>query len=492
LLFLERKVIIMIRVRFAPSPTGFLHVGGARTALFNYLYAKHYGGKLVLRVEDTDISRSTKEFEEQLMEALLWLGITWDEGPDVGGSFGPYRQSERGDIYRDMVGDLLERDLAYKVYAYPEEIEGLHDKLLSEGKAPHYDRSMLESFNSASRVSEFESRQLNPVVFFRMPRKEYRLPDKIKGEVVFKEGAIGDFVIMRSNGQPIYNFAVVADDISMEISHVIRGDDHLSNTLRQLALYEAFGAPIPSFAHVSMILGPDGKKLSKRHGDTSVEQFREKGFLPEAFFNFLSLLGWSHPEGKEILRHEEIVDSFTIERVNTSAAIFDDAKVRWMNGVYIRETDLDRITDLTIPFIVESKLMTSEEVVANRKWLRRAIDSVRKGVETLSEVPEKMKLYFDDPDLTPFSPSDDSEKGVYRALEAFKDRIEYLDSWNNDEIIGTIRAIIKDMKPDRKGFYMTLRYILTSAEEGPELVDVIFLLGRNKTLNRLQRALRMA
>jgi nondiscriminating glutamyl-tRNA synthetase len=278
----------------------------------------------------------------------------------------------------------------------------------------------------------------------------------------------------------------------MEISHVIRGDDHLSNTLRQLALYEAFGVPIPSFAHVSMILGPDGKKLSKRHGDTSVEQFREKGFLPEAFFNFLALLGWSHPDGKEILRHEEIVESFTIERVNTSAAIFDDAKLRWMNGVYIRETDLDRITNLTIPFIVESNLMTSEEVVANRKWLRRAIDSVRKGVETLSEVPEKMRLYFDDPELTPFSPSNDSEKGVYRALEAFKDRVEYLDSWNNDEIVGTIRAIIKEMKPDRKGFYMTLRYILTSAEEGPELVDVIFLLGRNKTLNRLQRALRMA
>ncbi len=482
----------MIRVRFAPSPTGFLHVGGARTALFNYLYAKHYGGKLVLRVEDTDISRSSKEFEEQLIEALLWLGITWDEGPDVGGAFGPYRQSERGEIYRDMVRDLLERGLAYKVYAYPEEIEELHDKLLSEGKAPHYDQAMLESFNSADRVSEFESRQLDPVVFFKMPRKEYLLSDKIKGEVVFKEGAIGDFVIMRSNGQPIYNFAVVADDISMEISHVVRGDDHLSNTLRQLALYEAFGVPIPSFAHVSMILGPDGKKLSKRHGDTSVEQFREKGFLPEALFNFLALLGWSHPDGKEILRHEEIVESFTIERVNTSAAIFDDAKLRWMNGIYIRETDLDRITNLTIPFIVESNLMTSEEVVANRKWLRRAIDSVRKGVETLSEVPEKMRLYFDDPELTPFSPSNDSEKGVYRALEASKDRVEYLDSWNNDEIVGTIRAIIKEMKPDRKGFYMTLRYILTSTEEGPELVDVIFLLGRNKTLNRLQRALRMA
>lgn len=479
----------MIRVRFAPSPTGYLHVGGARTALFNYLFARHYGGKLVLRVEDTDISRSTKEYEDQLMESLLWLGITWDEGPDVGGAFGPYRQSERGPIYREMIGDLLQRGQAYEVHAYPEEIEELHDKLLSEGKAPHYDQEMLEAFNTDERISEFESKGLRPVVFFKMPRKEYRLPDLIKGEVVFKEGAIGDFVIMRSNGQPIYNFAVVADDITMEISHVIRGDDHLSNTLRQLALYEAFGAPIPSFAHVSMILGPDGKKLSKRHGDTSVEQFRERGFLPEAFFNFLTLLGWSHPDGKEILNHEEIVESFSIERVNTSAAIFDEAKAKWMNGVYIRESDLERITDLAVPFIIQSKLMTAEDAVANRKWLKRAVDSVRKGVETLSEIPDKMRLYFEDPQVTFFTPSNDVEKGVYKALEAFKDRVEYLDSWSNDEIIGTIRGILKDLKPDRKAFYMTLRKILTSVEEGPELVDIIFLLGRNKTLNRLQRAI---
>ncbi|MBN2218830.1 MAG: glutamate--tRNA ligase [Kosmotogaceae bacterium] len=479
----------MIRVRFAPSPTGYLHVGGARTALFNYLFAKHYGGKLVLRVEDTDISRSTKEFEDQLMESLLWLGITWDEGPDVGGAFGPYRQSERGPVYREMIGDLLQRKQAYEVHAYPEEIEELHDKLLSEGKAPHYDQEMLEVFNTVERISEFKSKGLRPVVFFKMPRKDYRLPDLIKGEVVFKEGAIGDFVIMRSNGQPIYNFAVVADDITMEISHVIRGDDHLSNTLRQLALYEAFGAPIPSFAHVSMILGPDGRKLSKRHGDTSVEQFRDRGFLPEAFFNFLTLLGWSHPDGKEILHLEEIIESFSIERVNTSAAIFDEAKAKWMNGVYIRESDLERITDLAVPFIIESNLMTSEEAVANRKWLKRAIDSVRKGVETLSEIPDKMRLYFEDPQVTVFTPSDDVEKGVYKALEAFKDQVEYLDSWNNDEIVGTIRSILKELKPDRKGFYMTLRKILTSVEEGPELVDIIFLLGRNKTLNRLQRAI---
>jgi len=479
----------MIRVRFAPSPTGYLHVGGARTALFNYLFAKHYDGKFVLRIEDTDVSRSTKEYEEQLMESLLWMGITWDEGPDVGGETGPYRQTERTDIYVKMVEELINSGKAYRVYAYPEEIETLHDDLLSQGKPPHYDQQMLEKFNTSERKKEFEDKGLNPVVFFKMPRKEYRLVDLIKGEVIFKEGSIGDFVI--SNNQPIYNFAVVVDDILMEITHVIRGDDHLSNTLRQLALYEAFEAPIPFFAHVSMILGPDGKKLSKRHGDTSVEQFRDKGFLPEAFFNFLTLLGWSHPEGKEILSYGEIIESFTIDRVNTSAAIFDEAKARWMNGVYIRETDLDRITDLTIPFLVRAGLITLEEANANRKWLKRAIDSVRKGVELLQEIPEKMKLYFEEIQVKPLRPENEEQRKVFRSLEAFKDRIEYLNSWSNEEIVSTIKEILKEIKPDRKAFYMSLRHVLTASEEGPELVDVVFLLGRNKTLHRLQQALRL-
>ena len=481
----------MIRVRFAPSPTGYLHVGGARTALFNYLFAKHYDGKFVLRIEDTDVSRSTKEYEEQLMESLLWMGITWDEGPDVGGETGPYRQTERTDIYVKMVEELINSGKAYRVYAYPEEIETLHDDLLSQGKPPHYDQQMLEKFNTSERKKEFEDKGLNPVVFFKMPRKEYRLVDLIKGEVIFKEGSIGDFVILRSNNQPIYNFAVVVDDILMEITHVIRGDDHLSNTLRQLALYEAFKAPIPFFAHVSMILGPDGKKLSKRHGDTSVEQFRDKGFLPEAFFNFLTLLGWSHPEGKEILSYGEIIENFTIDRVNTSAAIFDEAKARWMNGVYIRETDLDRITDLTIPFLVRAGLITLEEANANRKWLKRAIDSVRKGVELLQEIPEKMKLYFEEIQVKPLRPENEEQRKVFRSLEAFKDRIEYLNSWSNEEIVSTIKEILKEIKPDRKAFYMSLRHVLTASEEGPELVDVVFLLGRNKTLHRLQQALRL-
>ncbi len=481
----------MIRVRFAPSPTGYLHVGGARTALFNYLYAKHNGGKFILRIEDTDISRSTRECEEQLMESLLWLGITWDEGPDVGGSCGPYRQTERTSIYVQMVEELIKLDRAYRVYAYPEEIERLHDDLLSQGRPPHYDQEMLESFNTQERKREFSLNNLNPVVFFKMPRKEYRLLDLIKGEVIFGEGAIGDFVILRSNGQPIYNFAVVVDDILMEITHVIRGDDHLSNTLRQLAIYEAFSTSIPLFAHVSMILGSDGKKLSKRHGVTSVEQFRDKGFLPEAFFNFLALLGWSHPEGREVISHNELIDSFTIERVNSSAAIFDETKARWMNGVYIRETDLERITDLTIPFLIDANLITEEKAVANRKWLRKAIDSVRKSVEVLSEMPDRLKLYFEDTAVEPLKVENEDQRSVFKGIEAFKNRIEYLDTWNGEELVRVIKEVLKEAKPDRKLFYMSLRHVLTGSEEGPELIDVIYLLGRNKTLNRLERALRI-
>lgn len=481
----------MIRVRFAPSPTGYLHVGGARTALFNYLFAKHNDGKFVLRIEDTDVSRSTKESEDQLIESLLWMGISWDEGPDVGGMNGPYRQTERTALYQKMVGELLDSGKAYEVYASAEEVEGLHDELLSQGKPPHYDQGMFEKYNTAQRKQEFALNKLKPVIFFKMPRKEYRLLDQIKGEVIFKEGSIGDFVIMRSNGQPIYNFAVVVDDILMEITHVIRGDDHLSNTLRQLALYEAFGTSIPSFAHVSMILGPDGKKLSKRHGDTSVEQFRDRGFLPEAFFNFLALLGWSHPDAKEILAYNEIIQAFTIERVNSSAAIFDETKARWMNGVYIREADLDRITDLTIPFLTAAGLVTQQEAEANRKWLRRAIDSVRKGVELLSQIPDKLRVYFEEVTVEPFVPENEEQKKVFRALEAFKEKIEYSDSWSNEETVKIIKEVLKDTKPDRKSFYMKLRHVLTACDEGAELVDIIYLFGRNKTLNRLQKALQL-
>jgi glutamyl-tRNA synthetase, bacterial family len=251
----------VVRTRFAPSPTGFLHVGGARTALFNYLFSKRYNGEFILRIEDTDLERSTKESEDQLLRTLKWLDLKWDEGPIVGGPYGPYRQSERLDLYQTKAYELVNNDRAYEAYIYPEEMEEIKSQLLSVGKPPHYTYELISKYNTQERINEYKEKGLKPVVFLKMPQKDYQINDLIKGEVVFKKGAIGDFIILRSNGVPTYNFAVVVDDIAMKITHVIRGDDHLSNTLRQVAIYEAFSAEIPEFAHVSMILGPDGKKI---------------------------------------------------------------------------------------------------------------------------------------------------------------------------------------------------------------------------------------
>ncbi|AKI97220.1 glutamate--tRNA ligase [Kosmotoga pacifica] len=478
----------MTRVRFAPSPTGHLHVGGARTALFNYLYAKHTDGKFVLRIEDTDIERSTKESEEKLIESLLWLGISWDEGPDIGGPFGPYRQSERKLIYKQMAEQLLREGKAYEVYAYPDEIKALHDKLMAQGKPPHYSEEMFKEFDTPSRRREFEQKGLTPAIFFKIPRKDFAFFDLVKGEVIFKEGSLGDFTIMRSNGLPIYNFAVVVDDMLMEISHVIRGDDHLPNTLKQLALYEAFGVIPPKFAHVSMILGPDGKKLSKRHGATSVEEFRDRGFLPEALVNYLVLLGWSHPDGKEIMTINEMIKEFSVERLNSSAAVFDEAKARWMNGIYIREADTERLTELSIPYIVSSGLMTEEEARSNIKWLRKAIESVKKSVDELSEIPQKLAVYFEEPEPYKISSTDENTKTLIKIFFAMRDAFDVLDSWDHNSVVSTIKKILKEYKPDRKLFYSTLRKILTGKDEGPELVEILFLLGRNKVIDRIEKA----
>ncbi|MFW6120334.1 MAG: glutamate--tRNA ligase [Petrotogales bacterium] len=480
----------MIRVRFAPSPTGFLHVGGARTALFNFYCARHNEGKFILRIEDTDVERSTKESEEQLMNSLMWLGMTWDEGPDVGGPHWPYRQSERQNKYMDAVRKLIEKDRAYEVYAYSEEIEGIKKKLLSQGKPPHYEKEMFSRFDNKERRKEFEDRGLSPVVFFKMPRRNYKIVDMVKGEVTFREGALGDFVIMRSSGLPIYNFAVVIDDIDMEISHVIRGDDHLSNTLKQLVIYEALEVNPPVFAHVSMILGPDGKKLSKRHGATSVEEFKEKGFIPEAFTNYLSLLGWSHPDGKEIMNINEIIKNFTVERLHSSPAIFDEDKARWMNGIYIRELSLERIADLSKSHIVKSGLLNREEMELNKKWLKKAIDSVRKNAETLTDIAQRLSIYFDEPDYENIVIAQDEKYRVSGSLLVMRDNLDHLDVWSQSAIIGAVKEAIKAREPSKKAFYHNLRRVLTGKDEGPELIDIIYLLGKNEVIRRIDKAVK--
>ncbi|WP_372590215.1 glutamate--tRNA ligase [Fervidobacterium pennivorans subsp. carthaginiensis] len=464
-----------VRVRFAPSPTGYLHVGGARTALFNYLFARKTNGKFILRIEDTDLERSEKVFEEQLINALRWLGLDWDEGPDIGGPYGPYRQSERTELYHYYAQELIKQGKAYEVYAYPEEIEQLREKLLAEGKAPHYTREMLEPYNTPERKREYEEKGLRPAIYFSMPRKDYVINDVVKGEVVFKAGSVGDFALLRSNGMPTYNYACVIDDGLMKITHVLRGDDHLSNTVKQVALYEALGWPVPVFGHVSMILGPDGSKLSKRHGATSVEEFKARGYLPEALVNFLALLGWSHPEGKEILTKEELIGSFSLERLVKNPAIFNPDKLRWMNSEHIRMKDTKELVKLAKTFINRD---------VDEAYLEKVIVAVKDRIEELSQLPELTDFFFERPNV--------SVEKTPEAVETYKALLEELQKvevWNKENIYASFKTAMKNAKLKGKDFYMTLRLILTGKNEGPELIDILEILGKEEVIARIQNYL---
>lgn len=469
----------MVRVRFAPSPTGFLHVGGARTALFNHLFARHFNGTFVLRIEDTDIARSERIFEEKLMDSLRWLKIQWDEGPDIGGPFGPYRQSERLHIYREYAEKLVKENKAYRVYAYPEEIEQLRKELLSKNLPPHYTREMFDRFATRERIREYEEKGLEPAIYFSMPRKTIVHNDLIKGQVVFNEGSVGDFALLRSNGMPTYNFACVVDDMLMKITHVIRGDDHLPNTVKQLAIYEAFGVEPPQIGHVSMILGPDGKKLSKRHGATSVEEFRARGYLPEAVVNYLALLGWSPPDAQEIMSMEEMIEKFSIDRVSKNPAIFDPGKLRWMNGYYIRKADARRIVELLIPYIeLRGWSCTSKE------WLENVFLCVRDRMHTLEEFTDLADFFFVRPEVTL-----QTDEAIRGGLLECATRLEQAVELTKEGLVNVFREVIKGSKLNAKEFYMSLRKALTGKSEGPELIDIVTLLGPTETVARIKKAL---
>lgn len=469
----------MVRVRFAPSPTGYLHVGGARTALFNYLFARHHGGKFVLRIEDTDIARSEKVFEQNLMETLRWLGLNWDEGPDIGGPYGPYRQSERLHIYREYAQRLVYLGKAYEVYAYPEEIEKIREQLLSQDEAPHYTRECFESFATNERKKEYEERGLKPAIYFSMPRKRIVHEDLVKGTVVFSEGSVGDFAILRSNGVPTYNFACVVDDMLMQITHVIRGDDHLPNTVKQLAMYEAFGVTPPRIGHVSTILGPDGKKLSKRHGATSIEEFRSQGYLPEAVVNYLALLGWSSPDAKEIMTMEELISKFSIDRLSKNPAIFDPVKLNWMNGHYIRTMDQEQLIHLIFPL-----LKNWDFIAKSSEWLGEVLQTVKDRIHTLKDFQTAADFFFIRPKVkVPVT------QELKEALIECSEKLESLQNPDKNNVVNLFRSVVKGRKMSAKEFYTTLRYLLTGKNEGPELVDIVYLLGPTETAMRIKMGL---
>jgi nondiscriminating glutamyl-tRNA synthetase len=478
-----------IRVRFAPSPTGYLHIGNARTALFNWLFARHCGGCFILRIEDTDIDRHVAEAEGLIIQDLKWMGLDWDEGPDKGGPYGPYRQSDRLDIYRSYAQKLVESDRAYYCYCTPEELEASRQKMLAIGQTPQYDGRCLHLSDEQKRAFEKEGRR--PSVRFRTLGDPVVVNDLIRGEVSFEGATIGDFIILRSDGRAAYNFAVVIDDIQMEVTHVLRGEDHLSNTPRQILIYQALGFNPPQFGHMPMILGPDRTRLSKRHGATSVVSYREKGYLPEAINNYLALLGWSSPDEEEILPQEKLIQKFTVDRISRSAAIFDHTKLNWMNGNYIREAKLDRITRLCIPFLKEKGYLAQGEVSPEDMLsLEKIMASVQTKMSYLAQVTDLAGVYFEEE----FSLDNESQVWLetLEAISVIQALQEVLENALPEELSDghkLIEGVQKKTGQKGKKLYMPIRIALTGKTTGPELVSILSIVGRDRCLSRVRQVL---
>ncbi len=478
-----------VRVRFAPSPTGFMHVGNARTALFNYLFARHHGGKFVLRIEDTDVERHNEEAVKVIYEALRWMGLNWDEGPDVGGPYGPYRQSERLDIYREFIDKLKEKGLVYECFCTQEELDRMRKEQLERGEPPRYTgkcRNLTEEEKERLRA---EGRK--PVLRFKVPEdRVVKFNDLIKGEIEINSRQLGgDFVIVRSNGMPVYNFVVVVDDALMKITHVIRGEDHISNTPKQILLYEALGFEPPQFAHLPMILGPDRSKLSKRHGSTSVREFKEKGYLPEAFVNFLALLGWYPKDGKEILSMDELIEKFDIKEVNSAPAVFDTTKLNWMNQVYIRNYPIDKLTDLIIPYLEKAGFDLSQ---FDREWLEKVVEVTREYFTVLSDAPTYMEVFLkDDFEVEPQAKELISEDpNRLKVIELFLEKLENLEGeLSSDSFKRLVKEVGKKLGVKGKNLFMPIRIGLTGRMSGVELPVLVELLGKERVLRRLKNSL---
>ena len=460
-----------VRVRFAPSPTGHLHVGGARTALFNFLYARKNKGHFILRVEDTDLERSTKESEKMVLDDLKWLNLLWDEGPDVGGEYGPYRQSERLELYKKYAYKLLEEGKAYKCFCTDEQLEEMRKKAEEEKRPPHYDGTCL-------RLTEEEIREKTEAgipytIRFKVPKKDYVLNDLVRGKVEWKSGVLGDFVILRSNGMPVYNFCVVIDDYLMKISHVIRAEEHLPNTLRQLMLYEALGWEPPQFAHVSLILGKDRSKLSKRHGATSVSQFKENGYLPEAMNNYLALLGWNDGTDREEFTLDELIEKFSLDRVSKSPAVFDIDKLNWINSLHIKKLSDQDYLKLSRDFVVKEYPFLNEQYENNKEWMLKVINLVKKGLNTLKEIPEGISFLFE---YKPWEEKDilelfEKDEKQFKAALLIAEKLSSLGEITTENLWATANEVKKE---GYKGKYLfhPLRVVVSGKNSGPE-IDVL-------------------
>ena len=462
-----------VRVRFAPSPTGHLHIGGARTALFNWLFARHNKGRFILRIEDTDRTRSTEEFIDSILQGMKWLDLEWDEGP--------YRQTDRFDVYRNYAEKLLNEKKAYYCYCTPEELEQRRQEALAQGRPLKYD----------GRCRDLKSPipDRKPAIRFRMPMDgEAAVDDLIKGKVLFDNAQLDDLIIVRSDGTPTYNFTVVADDVDMKITHVIRGDDHLNNTPKQIHIYSALGYKVPLFAHLPMILGSDKTRLSKRHGATSVLAYWEMGYLPEALVNYLVRLGWSFGD-QEIFTREELIEHFSFDNVGKSAAVFNPEKLLWLNGQYIINSAPEKLADLVRPFLIKEKIIEENQVL-DQEWFFKAIVTLQERAKTLIELADSLRYYISEyVDYNPKAKEKFLKESSIAALTEVRDSLKELDNFTGPEIEKIFIAIVERLQMKLGSVAQPVRVAITGRTESPGIFEVIEIVGKEKTLKRLEKAI---
>jgi len=482
-----------VRVRFAPSPTGHLHIGGSRTAIYNWLFAKHEGGVLVLRIDDTDPERSKEEFTRSILSSLRWLGLDWDEGPEVGGEYSPYFQSQRMDRYREAAERLLEQGKAYRCYCSPQELGQRRQEAMAAGGAPGYDRRC--RFLSEEERAERERGGLSSVIRIAAPTTgETRFVDLVRGELVFPNAVLDDYVLLRTDGTPTYNLASVYDDAAMRISHIIRGDDHLSNSPRQIILFEALEAEVPAFAHMPLTWGTDRKRLSKRHGATSVEAYIEMGYLPEAMLNYLTLLGWSLDDKTTFFSREELVRHFTLGRVSKNPGIFDPDKLLWMNGAYIRSLPPEELADRLVPFLAKAGLVHSTPEPDERELIIGLVPLVQERLKTLAEIVDLARFIFTEkveiePEAARKGLSFPEAAGI---LAEARHTLAEAEPFGTEEIERRLRDLPQKLGVKPKALFQAVRVAVTGRLVSPPLFETIELLGKEKSLARIDEAINYA
>jgi nondiscriminating glutamyl-tRNA synthetase len=482
-----------VRVRFAPSPTGYLHVGGARSALFNYLFAKRHGGKFILRIEDTDQERSTLESLNMMIGDLQWLGLNWDEGPhpetlkDMG-PHGPYKQSERLSLYKKVAQQLLDEGKAYYCFMSDAELDAAREKLKTEGQQFHVE-SPWENFSQVEALKKISDGEKAVVRFkTRHLKKDYLLKDLIRGEVRFPSDMVGDFVLLRSDGMPVYNFCCVVDDHMMKISHVLRAEEHLPNTLRQLMIYEGLNWQTPQFGHISLVLDEDRQKLSKRKGAVACDQFKAEGYLPSAMINYLALLGWSHPEQKEILTLQEMQDSFSLDRVNAAGAVFDRVKLKWVNAQHLRSLPNEKIYELIEPFLNQAGLKLPKDL----GWKMQSVEIFKPYLELLSDA---VVLYtpLDDSKYEIFQESEETLKQDFAkpVLNAWKECVQShpRENFTESEFLAIQDAVKNKTGQKGKNLFFPIRIALIGKPHGAELKILVPLMNKASILQRVEKVL---